>query len=118
MASEGTAKTLVLVAAILNLVMIIWSAYSVVISLAFIMELLAIPIIGLMLFMMVGFIYIFYILWIVFGIIFMLLWFAWRGNPSGHKTGLIVTGVLGLFLTGFGIGGLLALIAGIIAPKK
>lgn len=117
MADEGTAKTLVLVAAIITLVMIIWSAYSVVTSLVWIMELLAIPIIGFMLFMTIGFIYIFYILWIVFGIIFMLLWFAWRGNPSGHKTGLIVTGVLGLFLAG-GIGGLLALIAGIIAPKK
>jgi hypothetical protein len=118
MASEGTAKTLVLVAAILNLVMIIWSAYSVIMSLGLIMTWLTDPLFGFLFFIMFGFIYFFYILWIIFGIIFMLLWFVWRGNPSGHKTGLIVTGVLGLFLTGFGIGGLLALIAGIIAPKK
>ena len=53
----------------------------------------------------------------IFGLIFMILWFRWRGEPSAHKTGLIVTGILALFLAGF-LPGLLVLIAGIIAPGE
>lgn len=116
MADEGTAKTLVLIAAILQLIFVIYGAYSIVTSLGLIMLLLSDPL-GILIFMMVGWIYIYYIIWIIFGVIFMLLWFLWRGNPSGHKTALIVTGILGMFLAGF-LGGLLALIAGILAPKK
>jgi hypothetical protein len=101
---------LVLIGAILTLVMILVSVYEIYLAL----PLLAIPIIGMMTFLM------FAVLWVlfsIFGIIFMILWFMWRKSPSSHKTALIVTGILGLFLAGF-IGALLVLIGGIIAPGK
>jgi len=110
MADEKTASMLVLIGAILQLVMIIFSIYNIYLAL----PLLAIPIIGMMAFLMVC---VLWLLFSIFGIIFMILWFAWRKSPSSHKTALIVTGVLGLFLAGF-IGALLVLIGGIIAPKK
>lgn len=52
----------------------------------------------------------------VLGLVFMILWFVWRSHPSRHKTGLIVTGIVGLLFAGF-LPGLLALIGGAIAPS-
>jgi hypothetical protein len=51
----------------------------------------------------------------VVGIIFSILWFNWRHYPSEHKTGLIVSGILGLFLGV--IPGILTLIGGAITPS-
>jgi hypothetical protein len=36
----------------------------------------------------------------VIGILFGSLWYQWRHDPSEHKTGMIVTGILGLLLIG------------------
>jgi membrane protease YdiL (CAAX protease family) len=52
----------------------------------------------------------------IFGLIFGIIWLNWRHYPSEHKTGLIVSGILALlFSMGF-IPGILALVAGAIAP--
>jgi hypothetical protein len=110
MADEKTASMLVLIGAILQLVFIIFSAYSVFTAL----PLLSIPIFGMMLFLTVAVIW---VVFMIFGIIFMILWFMWRKSPSAHKTGLIVTGILGLILAAV-LPGLLVLIGGIIAPGK
>jgi hypothetical protein len=110
MSDEQTASTLTLVAAILQLIMSLGVA-----SMTFMMFL---PLFGLDPFFWS------YLLWTIMvlpialgfiGLIFAILWFSWRKEPSRHKTGLIVSGVLGLLFAGF-IPGLLVLIAGAIAP--
>ena len=40
----------------------------------------------------------------------------WRKDPSGKRTMLIITGILGLIFSGF-LPGLLVLIGGFLAPK-
>lgn len=108
MADEGTAATLVLVSAILQLL----------IAIAF----LALGGLGVMAAI------IFMEPWILLipaiilamgipGFIFMILWFSWRSEPCVHKTGLIVTGVLGIIFAGF-LPGLLVLIAGMVCPSE
>ncbi len=112
MADEGTARTLVTIGAWLQL--IFWIIGLAMIAFTF---LLFLPIWDPLI-MMVFFISIaFYLLISIFGIIFFILWFRWRHDPSAHKTGLIVTGILGLIFGGF-IAGLLVLIGGIIAPSN
>ena len=109
MSDEKTASTLTLVAAILQLVISLGIA-----SLSFFMFL---PLFGfdpwlwsfLWMLMAVP------IALALVGVMFSILWFAWRNDPSRHKTGLIVTGVLSLLFSGF-LPGLLALIAGALAP--
>jgi uncharacterized membrane protein YozB (DUF420 family) len=115
MSDEQTASTLTLVAAILQLLM---SLGTIVLSLVMLLPILALvsdpfiwSIVGALLLLpialgLVGF---------MFGFILAILWFNWRSNPSEHKTGLIASGVLALIFAGF-IPGLLALIAGAIAP--
>ena len=111
MADEGTASTLVLIGAILELLMFL--GFIAMIAMLYI-TLSWIPIIGMMVFIMSAIIF---IVFDVFGIIFMIIWFRWRGEPCAHRTGLIVTGILGLFLAGF-LPGLLVLIAGFICPSE
>jgi hypothetical protein len=118
MANEGTASTLVLVAAILQLLIFIAGIALVVINLPILMVLpilLADPIFmifgGILVIMLIM-----YLLYAIFGIIFGILWFLWRGAPSKHRTALIVTGILGIILAGF-LPGLLALIGGFMAKK-
>ena len=117
MADEGTAGTLVFIAAILQLIFFILFLGLGVWNLLWMLPLLVDP----FFFLIFGIVFmtsvILFIIWGVFGIIFMILWFMWRSNPSAHKTGLIVTGILGLFLAGF-LPGLLALIGGIMAPGE
>lgn len=55
-------------------------------------------------------------LFMIPGLIFTILWFNWRHEPSQHKTGLIVTGVISLVLGGF-VPGILVIIGGAIAPE-
>jgi hypothetical protein len=115
MASEGTASTLVLVAAILQLVFFLFGIFEIVMMLPLIM--LAIELLGIFGLMIFGFTIILYLGMSIFGIIFFILWFVWRKSPSKHKTGLIVTGILGIILAGV-LPGLLALIGGAIAKKS
>jgi hypothetical protein len=53
----------------------------------------------------------------ILSLIFTILWLMWRGQPSQHRVGLIITGIIGLVLTGF-LPGLLALIGGAIAKDR
>jgi amino acid transporter len=53
----------------------------------------------------------------VLSLVFIILWIFWRKEPSKHRVGLIITGIVGLVVAGF-LGGLLALIAGAIGEKK
>jgi hypothetical protein len=112
---ENTASTLVLVAAILQL---LFSLYSLVVGSISALTLPVFMFDPFMMMLMGWMILVSVLLNIVLGvvgIIFSILWFNWRHNPSEHKTGLIVSGVIGLFLGG--IPGILALIGGAIAPS-
>lgn len=116
MGDVNTASTLVFVAAILQIIISILSmvtgVFSTLMFLSFMLDPLIIAIIGPMLF----FSLVFNVVMGVVGIIFSLLWLKWRHYPNEHKTGLIVSGILGLLFGGF-IPGLLALIGGAIAPS-
>jgi hypothetical protein len=114
MSDESTAGTLVLVGAILQLIFSI--VFLLIGGLGFLAMLFLFEVMDL-----------FEILWIVLiplilligggiSLIFTILWFNWRSHPSAHKTGLIVTGILGLIFGGF-LAGLLVLIGGAIAPS-
>ncbi|MFW9934037.1 MAG: hypothetical protein ACFFDU_00725 [Candidatus Thorarchaeota archaeon] len=112
MADEGTARTLVTIGAWLQL--IFWLIGIAGIAFTFMMFLpFWDPLIMIVFLMAVAF----YILITIFGIIFFILWFRWRHDPSAHKTGLIVTGILGLIFSGV-LPGLLVLIGGAIAPSE
>lgn len=52
----------------------------------------------------------------ILSLFFTILWLMWRGQPSQHRVGLIITGIFGLILTGF-LPGLLALIGGAIVKE-
>ncbi len=112
MADEDTARTLVTIGAWLQF--IFWLLGIGLIVFTF---MLFLPIWDPFIMMVFLMAILFYLLWSIFGIIFFILWFRWRHEPGAHKTGLIVTGILGIILAGF-IPGLLVLIAGAIAPSE
>ncbi|MHA2314789.1 MAG: zinc ribbon domain-containing protein [Candidatus Hermodarchaeia archaeon] len=116
MGDVNTASTLVLVAAILQFIMSILSIISGMFFVLMFMGLMFDPfMMGLMgpfLFLTLGVNVVMGIIGLIFGI----LWLNWRHFPSEHKTGLIVSGILGLLFAGF-LPGLLALIAGGITPS-
>jgi hypothetical protein len=111
MGDEDTARTLVLIGAILQLILSIvfllfggLAFFALVLFIGFepdIIWLLFLP-----LFLLIGG---------GISLIFTLLWFSWRSHPAAHKSGLIVTGILGMIFGGF-LPGLLVLIGGAIAP--
>lgn len=113
MADEDTARTLVLVGAILQLLIAIGlflagGLFMVLLLIAIGFEpeaLIAMFIPGVLIVMA------------IVSLILSVLWFSWRSNPTGHKTGLIVTGILGLILGGV-LPGLLVLIGGIVSPSE
>ncbi|MFX1565273.1 MAG: hypothetical protein ACFFCH_04720 [Promethearchaeota archaeon] len=115
MADEGTARTLVSIGA--------WLAF--IFWLIGIIALAALAVLFLPFFMgdillwlfAFGTIMIIVLVFSIFTIIFFILWFRWRHDPSAHKTGLIITGIFGLFLA-YGLPGLLVLIGGAIAPSE
>ncbi|MFX1562731.1 MAG: hypothetical protein ACFFDP_05445 [Promethearchaeota archaeon] len=102
--SNETASTLTLIGGILNILFAFgFIAVGVLIMLPF----LAIPFVALI---AGGFFAIIGIIGIIFGVIPLM----WRSNPGNHRVGLIILGILSLGT----IGGLLFLIAGIIAEEK
>ncbi|MFX1318865.1 MAG: hypothetical protein ACFE9D_10555 [Promethearchaeota archaeon] len=113
MADEGTARTLVTIGAWLQLIFWFIGIGGIAFTAFLFLPVLMDPLF-LMVFLLAA---AFYILITIFAIIFFILWFRWRHDPGAHKTGLIVTGVLGLFLAGF-LPALLVLIGGIIAPSE
>jgi hypothetical protein len=118
MGDAQTASTLTLVAGILQ---IIFSLIIIVIGVVLV-GILMLPFLYDPYFMMYAgpFWLIPFAIFGVFGVIsliFGIIWLNWRNFPSSHKTGLIVSGILALI---FGIGtvpGILALVAGAIAPS-
>ncbi len=124
MADEGTSRTLVLIAAVLQLIFFfVWASMTALV--VFVLTFLpAIPPselppgfpVGDFMNVMMG-VSISVGVMTVFSLIFAIIWFMWRSNPSQHKVGLIITGILGLLFSGF-IPGLLVLIAGAITPKE
>lgn len=114
MSDESTAGTLVLVGAILQLIisillLVLGGLFFVgmifFIELMDILEILLVLLLPIIFFIMGG-----------VSLIFAVMWMNWRSHPSAHKTGLIVTGVLGLIF-GLFLPGLLVLIGGAIAPS-
>lgn len=116
MVDENTASTLVLVAAILQLLFGLFSfvtaAFNALLIFPFMIDPFMMMIMGWILIITI----VFNIVTGVVGLIFAIIWFNWRHSPSEHKTGLIVSGILGLLFTGF-LPGLLALIAGAAVPS-
>ena len=113
MSDEQTAGTLVLVGAIFQLIVSIllllvgflfFSLFVIFVDFADLMVTLLVMLVPIILFAMGG-----------VSLIFAILWLNWRSHPSAHKTGLIVTGILGLIF-GLFLPGLLVLIGGAIAP--
>jgi hypothetical protein len=51
------------------------------------------------------------------GLILVIPWFMWRKDPSTHKKGLIITGIIGLIIAGT-LPGLLVLLGGIFTPSE
>ncbi|MFX1565363.1 MAG: hypothetical protein ACFFCH_05180 [Promethearchaeota archaeon] len=88
MSDQETAATLLLIAAILQLL----------IAIGFFIGIITIPL-------------------AIVGLVFAILWLQWRSDPLPHKTGMIVTGILALILTGV-IPGILALVAGVVLPDE
>ncbi|MFW9934959.1 MAG: hypothetical protein ACFFDU_05575 [Candidatus Thorarchaeota archaeon] len=117
MADEGTVRTLVLVGAILQFLFIIYYLYMILFWLPNLLPLIIPPEVEWIIPLLMGVYYFIYAIFIVIGIILAIIWLLWRTTPLTHRTGLIVTGILGLLFAGF-IPGLLVLIAGIIAPKQ
>ncbi|MFX1565272.1 MAG: hypothetical protein ACFFCH_04715 [Promethearchaeota archaeon] len=115
MADEGTAQMLVNIGAYLQLIFfIIFLAYGIW-SVVSLLPLMADPmfmIFGIILLVMASI----YVVFGIFGLILFFLWWRWRADIPGHKTGLIVTGILGLFLAG-GLPGLLVLIGAAVYPS-
>ncbi|MFX1509337.1 MAG: hypothetical protein ACFFBR_03430 [Promethearchaeota archaeon] len=112
MADEGTAQMLVNIGAYLQLIFFIiflalgiWYVYS-------LLPFMADPLFGILILMSAGI----YLVFGIFGLIWTILWWLWRKDIPGHKMGLIVTGILGLFLAG-GLPGLLVLIGAVIYPS-
>ena len=135
MSSEGTAKTLVLVAAILELLsfifgiiglvfvfLIYWPWYMLLLSLF--------PLEAALVFTEILISLAFSAVSFIFGLIFAILWLVWRKAPSKHKTALIVTGVIAIVISVVGfiapyaffgyfgfLPGILAIVGGAIAKK-
>ncbi len=104
---SDTAKTLVLIGGILNLIgaLIMIGAFAI-----FFGFMLFDPM-GVIIALMVGAIF---IVPAILGLLFGLLPLMWRDEPGQHRVGLIIIGILTLF----SIGGILLLIGGIIATEE
>lgn len=117
MADEGTAQTLVTIGAWLQLIFFIiffiYGGWNLVTLLPWMADPLFFLIFGIFFILSAGL----YLIYGIFGIIFTILWFRWKGDIPGHKTGLLVTSILGLFLAG-GLPGLLVLIGTVIYPSE
>ncbi len=116
MGDENTASTLVLVAAILQLIFGLFSFIGAAFNALTVSPFMSDPFMMMILGWFIFFSIVFNIVIGIIGIIFAMLWLNWRHSPSEHKTGLIVSGILGLLFGGI-LPGLLALIGGIIAPE-
>ena len=117
MAEEGTIRTLVLVGAILQVLFIINYLYLILFWIPNILPLIIPPEFSWIMPILMSSYYIIFAVFIAIGIILLIIWLFWRKDPLAHRTGLIVTGVIGLLFAGF-IPGLIVLIAAIIAPKQ
>ena len=116
MGDEKSASTLVLVAAILQLIISLLSMVGGAFTALTLIPLMIDPFMMMVMGWFILFAVIINVVIGVVGLIFSILWFNWRHSPSEHKTGLIVTGILGLLLAGF-LPGLFALIGGATAPS-
>ncbi len=116
MGDVNTASTLITVAAVLQVIFSIVNlfvgTFFVLVFLPFIFEPWMMGAMAPVVFFTFGF----NIIMGIIGFILCFLWLTWRHYPSEHKTGLIVSGILGLFFGGF-LPGLLVLIGGFITPS-
>lgn len=104
---SDTAKTLVLIGGILNLLLAIGMIVAFVLMFGW---MLMDPMLMMFAFM-AGAIF---IALAVLGLLFGILPLMWRDNPGAHRVGLIILGILSLGT----IGGILLLIGGIIAEEE
>ena len=116
MGDVNTASTLVTVAAVLQVIFSILSMVAGLFSAFMILPFMFDPFMMMIMGSLLLFMVVINIVMGVVGIIFSIIWFNWRHYPSEHKTGLIVSGILGLLFAGF-LPGLLALIGGAMAPS-
>jgi hypothetical protein len=124
MANEGTPSTLVLIGAIIQIIFVLLfgglaGLFAIAIPLFPTLSPSEIPpgvTLAELIFvsqLMLGY----FVIGAVLSLIFTIVWFMWRAQPSQHRVGLIITGILGLIFTGF-LPGLLVLIGGAIAKTE
>jgi hypothetical protein len=123
MADEGTSSTLVIVAAVFQLILLfVFAGFAGLFA-------FALPLLSLIppselppgfslgeLVIVSQWLFGYMAIAAVLSLFFTIFWLMWRGQPSQHRVGLIITGIIGLILTGF-LPGLLALIGGAIAKE-
>jgi hypothetical protein len=117
MADIGTVRTLVLVGAILQFLFIIYYAYLILFWIPNLIYIIVPPEVAFMIPILMTMYQTLFAIFIIIGIILGILWLIWRKDAAAHRTGLIVTGVLGMLFAG-GVPGLIILIAGIVAPSE
>jgi hypothetical protein len=116
MGDTQTASTLVLIAAILqfifSLLSLVSGGFMILMLLPFYFDPLFMGLFGPILLIPIALIGVLGVI----GLFFAILWLNWRQYPAEHKTGLIVTGIFSLLISGI-LPGLLALIGGAIVPS-
>jgi hypothetical protein len=117
MAEEGTIRTLVLVGAILQFFIIAYYLYLILFWIPSLLPLIIPPGYEWLIPIMMPIYYAIFAVFIIIGFILAIIWLLWRSDPIPHRTGLIITGILGLLFAGF-IPGIIVLVAGAIAPKE
>ena len=120
MVDEGTSSTLVIVAAVFQLILLfVFAGLAGLFAIALpllstIPPSLLPPGVTLVEFVIISqWLFGFMAIAAVLSLFFTIFWLMWRGQPSQHRVGLIITGIIGLGI-GF-LPGLLALIGGAIA---
>lgn len=116
MADEGTASTLILIGAILQIPFIVYYIALFFWMPALLAPLLSDPMFQTLLGMMIPIMQILYVVESIIGAIMAILWFRWRTEPAKNKTGLLITGIFGLIFTGV-IPGLLVIIGRMMVPS-
>ncbi len=116
MADESTAQMLVNVGTYLQLIFFIiffvYGAYNLVLLLPLMADPLFFMIFGIFFMLSAGLM----IVYGIVGLIWFFLWWRWRHDIPGHRTGLLVTSIIGLFLAG-GLPAILVLIGVLIYPS-
>ncbi|MFX1318369.1 MAG: hypothetical protein ACFE9D_08505 [Promethearchaeota archaeon] len=117
MVEEGTIRAFVLVGTILQFLMIVYYLYLILFWIPRLLPLIIPPGYEWLINILMPIYYGIFAVFIIIGFILAIIWLFWRSDPLPHRTGLIITGILGLLFAGF-IPGIIVLVAGAITPTE